>query len=122
MRVQVGAALAKAAAAAAQFAQDNVDNGLRISVIHEKKMASQAADLPDLPGFVSMPVLVVWSVFHLLSCLVCFPSSFSRTFFVCVSVRLCLSVFVFFTLAMLEKAYGSETLSRASSSKFPNHY
>jgi hypothetical protein len=46
-RVQIGAALAKAAAA--RFLQDTVDDGLPIRVLYEHKLASQAPDIPDLP-------------------------------------------------------------------------
>ena len=45
--VQIGAALAKAAAA--RFLQDSVDDGLPIRVLYEHKLASQAPDIPDLP-------------------------------------------------------------------------
>ncbi len=45
IRVQIGAALAKAAAA--RFLQDSVDDGLPIRVLYEHKLASQAPDIPD---------------------------------------------------------------------------
>ncbi len=47
MRVQLAAAIAKAAAA--RFVQDAVDNGLPIHTLYEQKVAGQALDLPDLP-------------------------------------------------------------------------
>jgi hypothetical protein len=46
-RVQLAAAIAKAAAA--RFVQDDVDDGLPIHTLYEKKVAGQALDLPDLP-------------------------------------------------------------------------
>ena len=47
MRVQLGAAIAKAAAA--RFVQDSADDGLPVRVLWEKKAPSRAAPLPDLP-------------------------------------------------------------------------
>jgi hypothetical protein len=52
MRVQLAAAIAKAAASAARhksFVQDDVDDGLPIHTLYEQKVAGQALDLPDLP-------------------------------------------------------------------------
>ncbi len=46
-RVQIGAALAKAAAA--RFLQDSVYDGLPIRVLYEHKSASQAPEIPDQP-------------------------------------------------------------------------
>jgi hypothetical protein len=46
-RVQLGAALAKAAAT--RFVQDSVDDGLPIRVLYEHNSASQAPNIPDLP-------------------------------------------------------------------------
>lgn len=46
MRVQVGAALANAAA---RFVQGNVDDGLPIHTMYERKVAALALDMPDLP-------------------------------------------------------------------------
>jgi hypothetical protein len=46
-RVQLGAALAKAAGA--RFVRDSVDDGLPIRVLYEHNSASQAPDIPDLP-------------------------------------------------------------------------
>jgi hypothetical protein len=47
MRVQVGAALAKAAAA--RFVHDDVDNGLPLRTTYERKVVDQACSMPDLP-------------------------------------------------------------------------
>ena len=47
MRVQVGAARAKAVAA--QLVQDDVDDGLPIHTMYERKVAALALDMPDLP-------------------------------------------------------------------------
>lgn len=47
MRVQVGAARAKAVAS--QLVQDNVDDGLPIHTMYERKVAALALDMPDLP-------------------------------------------------------------------------
>ncbi len=47
MRVQVAAAVAKAAAA--RFVQDDVDYGLSIHTMYERKVAGRALDMPDLP-------------------------------------------------------------------------
>jgi hypothetical protein len=48
-RVQLAAAIAKAAAA--RFVQDDVDSGLPIHTLYEQKVAGQALDLPDLPMY-----------------------------------------------------------------------
>jgi hypothetical protein len=47
MRVQLAAAIVKAAAA--RFVQDDVDDCLPIHTLYEQKVAGQASDLPDLP-------------------------------------------------------------------------
>lgn len=47
MRVQLGAALAKAAAA--RMVRDGVEDGLPLRVVWERKMGGQVAPLPDLP-------------------------------------------------------------------------
>jgi hypothetical protein len=47
MRVQLAAAIAKAAAA--RFVQDDVDDDLPIHTLYEQKVAGQTLDLPDLP-------------------------------------------------------------------------
>jgi hypothetical protein len=47
MRVQLAAAIAKAAAA--RFVQDDGDSGLPIHTLYEQKVAGRALDLPDLP-------------------------------------------------------------------------
>ena len=46
MRVQVAAAVAKAAAA--RFVQDDVDDGLPVHIVYERKVADQALEMPDL--------------------------------------------------------------------------
>jgi hypothetical protein len=47
MRVQIAAAIAKAAAAC--FVQDDVEDGLPIHTIYEQKVVGQALALPNLP-------------------------------------------------------------------------
>ncbi len=47
MRVQVGAAVAKAAAAC--FVHDDVDDGLPFRTLYERRVADQASSMPDLP-------------------------------------------------------------------------
>ena len=47
MRVQVAAAIAKAAAA--RFVQDDVDDGLPLHTMYERKVADRALEMPDLP-------------------------------------------------------------------------
>ncbi len=47
MRVQVAAAIAKAAAA--RFVQDDVDDGLPLHTMYEGKVADRALGMPDLP-------------------------------------------------------------------------
>jgi hypothetical protein len=47
MKVQVAAAVAKAAAA--RFVQDEVNNGYPIHTMYERKVAGQVLDMPDLP-------------------------------------------------------------------------
>ncbi len=44
--VQVAAAIAKAAAA--RFVQDDVDDGLPIHTMYERKVADRALEMPDL--------------------------------------------------------------------------
>ncbi len=36
-------------AAAARFVQDDVDDGLPIHTMHERKVAERALEMPDLP-------------------------------------------------------------------------
>jgi hypothetical protein len=47
MRVQVAAAIAKAAAAC--FVQDDVDDSLPIHTMYERKVVDWALEMPDLP-------------------------------------------------------------------------
>ncbi len=47
MRVQVAAAIAKAAAA--RFVQDDVDDCLPLHTMYERKVADWALEMPDLP-------------------------------------------------------------------------
>ena len=47
MRVQLGAAIAKAAAA--RFVPDNADDGLPVRIIWERGGLARASLLPDLP-------------------------------------------------------------------------
>ena len=49
MRVQVAAAIAKAAAAS--FVQDDVDDSLPIHTMYDRKVADWALEMPDLPLF-----------------------------------------------------------------------
>ncbi len=84
--VQIGAALAKAAAA--RFLQDSVDDGLPIRVLYEHKWASQAPDIPDQAAFVPYAFLET-SVF------VCV---FLYVFFVCVFfLSFCSYLITYFT-------------------------
>jgi hypothetical protein len=47
MRVQVATAIAKAATA--RFVQDDVDDGLPIHTMYERKVADRALEMSDLP-------------------------------------------------------------------------
>jgi hypothetical protein len=105
MRVQLAAAIAKAAAA--RFVQDDVDDGLPIHTLYEQKVAGQALDLPDLP------------LYHVPSQL---RHVFSLAFFLCVACLLaCFCTVSVFCFCWRSASVGSQCHFCTISSTLSSH-
>jgi hypothetical protein len=96
MRVQVAAAVAKAAAA--RFVQDDVDDGLPIHNMYERKLAGRALDMPDLPLIMSSHKCFSVCVLCVVSLLCCFLLVCS--FHVVCVFHACFSSLVLFPLVL----------------------